>query len=97
MSGAIADLPYFDEAARCPKCWHDDIGTSWEENAHCSGHRYPHDWCPTPTFKPECCTAEHLHRTCRRCHFQWAEAVISCSDQSSDEQPAESGPIGPET
>jgi predicted nucleic-acid-binding Zn-ribbon protein len=55
----------FDENAVCPKCGHTDIAVFYyrgqSETSICPVlHRHE----------------EHLHRSCRRCHYSWAEACL---------------------
>lgn len=58
--------PPFDPNAVCPKCGHEDVGT-----AHYEAGRGP-SMAASYVFEPE-----RLHRTCRRCHFDWPEAVLT--------------------
>lgn len=63
-------LPPFDPGAKCPKCKHDVVSTTFSDGTdyeclfrgHCD-HSFAHT------------THEHLHRCCQRCHFHWSEAV----------------------
>lgn len=61
-------LTPFDPEAKCPKCGHDDVRVN-----HVGGYRYS---C-THEAKPRHPETEHLDRTCQRCHFGWAEAVLA--------------------
>lgn len=65
----MTTLPAFSAESRCPKCGHDDIGTAYRRSAYD---------CP---YGRKCGASmgegEHLDRNCRRCHYQWAEAVIA--------------------
>lgn len=74
----VAALKPFDAEATCAKCGHDDLGTSYQRNGHCT--HYPNR-CPfaDSLHDPKCCdtkASEHIHRHCRRCHFEWPEAVL---------------------
>lgn len=60
----------FNAEANCPKCWGDDIGTAYKADSHghgCTGHK---------AREPECCTDEHFHRSCKRCHYAWREEIM---------------------
>ena len=64
------DLLPFDPNARCVKCNYADVGTSYHPNVH--------GWACILrglVSRPECCSFEHQERTCRRCHYSWAEGV----------------------
>lgn len=65
----------YDADARCPKCGHDDVATTYRQNGHeyaCRDHRRglagDGDAC-------EVCRDEHFDRTCRRCSYAWREEV----------------------
>lgn len=80
--------PYYDPYAKCPKCGGTDVTTHYYKNAHdCYGR--DHEVAPlgsrhmTPEAAAQewnCCTDEHFDRTCRRCHFVWAERPIPTAD-----------------
>lgn len=61
----------YDENATCPKCGGAEVATRHERDAH-------HRDCPLreTLSRPDCCTAEHLCRTCRCCGYEWAESVL---------------------
>jgi ribosomal protein S27AE len=61
-------LPYFRDDARCVKCGGMDVFTRWYPR---EDYRYP--W--------ECKTlAEHQHRFCRRCGYEWDEATTDAPE-----------------
>lgn len=60
-------LPFYDQNARCPKCYHDDISTQYVKQ----GERYGQ---PCEFYPVDVREHEHLHRHCRRCSFEWCEA-----------------------
>jgi hypothetical protein len=77
-------LPPYTENARCSKCAYDAVGTQYKQGAHQQcvlGGRF--GWWPGMS-KQEIAEQdavnnsipEHLDRTCSRCQYQWAEAVI---------------------
>jgi hypothetical protein len=72
----VTALPPYDPDVACSKCGHDDVGTQYQANAHhVAGSR-----CPLADLRdPECCTAEHHHRTCQRCGYLWPESVKETS------------------
>lgn len=80
------DLKPFDAAAKCPKCHGDDIGTTYQKNAHC---KYYPERCEVEAqvHDPACCdtkNSEHLHRFCRRCHYYWAEGVLASQPKDGE-------------
>jgi len=71
----ISELDY-NAARACPKCAHIMVTTLYVADTHdyrCSDHRGGGD----------CCTAEHFHRCCQRCHYEWAENVLVPEDQEA--------------
>jgi len=55
----------------CPKCNLKDISDSYHENSsHCK---------KLPGSSGQSFIDEHIHRTCRRCQFEWPEAPIDDS------------------
>jgi len=55
----------YDEDGVCPKCGNDEISDEWH-SIYCSR------WdCPVGAEG-----AEHINRTCGRCHYIWAETVL---------------------
>ncbi len=62
-------LKPYDPVATCPKCGHDDIDTAYVKY----GGRYG---MPCESWS-QIAEREHLHRHCRRCHYEWCEAVLS--------------------
>jgi Zn ribbon nucleic-acid-binding protein len=71
-AGYVA-LPTFDAEAVCSKCGHDDIGARW----HVDGWQQ-HDCGKLLSNR----RVEHLHRHCRRCGHEWAEAPLDSGCQS---------------
>jgi len=57
-------LPPFAPSAHCAKCGH-GVVTTFHQRRGCEDAT-----CTT-------CKAECLIRACQRCHYQWAEAVMS--------------------
>lgn len=65
-------IPPYDPGRRCPKCGHDDIGTTFHADLHaigCVGE------CRFERFSDECRSWPHMDRGCRRCGFKWMEAA----------------------
>jgi len=66
--------PYYSGRI-CPKCAHNDIASVYEEGGHYH--------CPLKDVSPYNFSGgykpihEHIDRTCRRCHHQWGEAVLT--------------------
>ena len=64
-------LPAYTENGRCAKCGCPDVSVLY---------------CRQPRPGEECWRAldstfgEHFHRTCRRCHYEWLEAVCGTSE-----------------
>lgn len=54
----------FDPEATCPKCGHGDIATTYHEE------EVPLDPCWNRV------EGEHHDRYCRRCGYEWCEAVL---------------------
>lgn len=75
-------LPTFNPEAKCPQCGGDDISVSYlDNNAYsCQSTYAPRAY---PDARPVCHyhSGPHHHRTCRRCGFRWAEAVMAPSMQ----------------
>jgi hypothetical protein len=74
----------FDENAPCPKCGHGEIGvwyhaTSRPAKKIAELKMWPKN-IPRPPATPRICdgteVGEHLHRQCKRCHFEWLEDVL---------------------
>lgn len=69
---------HFYPSATCPKCGHGAIHTSYHARGgvRCDDHGQGMPWDP-----------EHLERTCQRCHYEWAEAVLPApaTDAGKDE------------
>lgn len=61
-------LKPFNPNAMCPKCGHDVVRVSYSVG----GCPYPADCGVSAAFDD----GEHLDRTCQRCHYEWAEAVM---------------------
>lgn len=65
-------LPPFNAGATCPKCGHDQVRV-----AYVSEHR---SWSsPSCGLTHEAKYVEHLDRSCQRCHYTWAEAVLEAA------------------
>lgn len=64
----MTTLPPFEFRAHCPKCGHKEVGT-----AYCDGYslRQYHSPCENLSER-----AEHLHRHCCRCGYEWLEACM---------------------
>ncbi len=63
----------FNPAATCAKCGHDDISIRYRRSGYdCS---YPRR-CGMSQFD-----GEHHDRHCRRCGYEWAEAVMPAVDE----------------
>lgn len=60
-------LPPLRLAHRCVKCGHDQTKTRY-----CSGTA---SWC-----RDKCGKHEHMHRTCKRCKYEWYEKPLSGED-----------------
>jgi hypothetical protein len=59
----------------CSKCGSDDVGTHY----HAQGCSDPDcgDWCNKCSWGSHNKQhAEHLHRYCRMCHYDWIEPVL---------------------
>ena len=55
-------------ASDCPKCGFKDIATSYHpRRSYCD---------PWSRFTFNAQDDEHLHRTCRRCGYDWTDAVL---------------------
>lgn len=70
-------LKCFDANARCGKCGHDDIGTSYHSVIRGEGgfKDGPNCHYGAPCFR-ECPEKSHLLRHCRRCGYEWLEACV---------------------
>lgn len=66
MSEQATLRPYSADAARCPKCGGLEVGTHY---------RREREYMPCYNVAG-CPRGEHLHRICRRCHYEWPEACI---------------------
>ena len=55
-------LGRYNPDAICPKCGHDEVGTFHHDSSS-----------PMDKFWPDLEDREYLSRTCRRCHYEWAE------------------------
>lgn len=65
----------YDADHRCPKCWGEDVSTSYRENSHAFDcRRHSRGWASTGD-DCEVCKDEHFHRHCRRCSYEWREEV----------------------
>ena len=62
----------FDPKAKCPKCGHEEINTSYFEKTK---------WISVSdvsrTYYGEQVFEEHLKRYCTRCHFVWPENIMN--------------------
>lgn len=58
-------LPAYRAEGPCAKCLHDDISTAY----HVSGYFCAFD------ERHSIYDGEHLHRHCRRCHYNWLESI----------------------
>jgi len=68
------ELMEFDEETACPKCGHDRVVVKY-----CKGGIMIGRSCPSEMSGSY---EEHLDRTCERCGYVWAQAVL-------DEAPGE--------
>ncbi len=73
-------LPTFQPEAVCAQCGHDEIAVHYVEgNEHACMSTYA-----PPAYDGARCVCHyhrgpHFHRTCRRCGWRWAEAVLAPS------------------
>ena len=67
------ELKPYDPDATCPKCGHDDIMTVHHKFGRQSTVCSP----SVSAYFRDMPEGEHLHRTCRRCRYEWPEAVIA--------------------
>lgn len=56
----------------CEKCGNTDIATDWHKGTWYD-HEKPH--CSYDQRTAEGPEGEHLHRTCRVCHFHWRQCL----------------------
>ena len=61
---AEKEMKPYNPQGRCPKCGYDDIATIYHKNAQ---YLSP-CWCKV--------SVAHLCRCCRRCQYEWCEAVL---------------------
>jgi hypothetical protein len=64
----MSKMPGYDADRKCPKCFNETVSTSFH------GHNPFYDRCSTGSSRCDGPGAEHQHRTCRRCHYEWNEA-----------------------
>jgi len=57
-------LDPYDPSRPCPKCSHEGVGASYRDG----GGGCEEADCSV-------CEPEHIRRWCRRCRYEWAEAV----------------------
>ena len=57
------DLAPFDAHATCPKCGHDDVGSTYQSPCRDAGCRMEKH-------------RERIDRNCRRCRFEWPESPL---------------------
>lgn len=77
------ELENFCEKSACPKCGHDKVAVK-----HCKGCVWSGGGCPSEMSGSY---EEHLDRTCERCGYVWAQAVLGqkpdgCERIESDER-----------
>jgi hypothetical protein len=67
LAAQLNGLPQFRPDAHCAKCGHVAASTAHHAagGVRCQRHGQGRPW-----------DGEHLARTCLRCHFEWAEAVL---------------------
>ena len=70
MDDSLRDIKGpFDPDARCIKCGGEDIWAQWKSGG----------WPNTCSTISKCwlsVSVEHIHRGCRRCHYEWIEAPL---------------------
>lgn len=66
----VAVLPKLNVEAVCPKCGCPEVRFNYTAGTLYDCRR----------MDPECYGVEHMHRTCTRCHFQWAEDIARDPD-----------------
>ncbi len=62
------NLRPFDKSATCPKCGHSVVSVFYKARAE-----YGRSIC---CQRAECPSAEHMHRECQQCGYQWPEAPL---------------------
>ncbi len=70
-------LPPYDPKAKCPKCRHEFIKTAFHEphpNWSCDERLIAYE---LNRHRQDEEVVEHLVRVCQRCHYEWAETVLS--------------------
>lgn len=66
---AACALPSYDPNRNCPKCGSDGVSTSHHDPATARFWK-TEDHCRRVQ-------GEHIDRCCHRCHYRWAERVMS--------------------
>ena len=56
-------LPPFNPTPVCPKCWNGGVSSNYHDPK-------------TKSFRSCHERAEHIHRSCHRCGYDWAEAPL---------------------
>ncbi len=67
----------YDANASCPKCGHGDIGTIFVARLVVGCMRLDCLYGPGGT------SDEHMHRDCRRCSYEWPEAMPTLSGEGA--------------
>lgn len=74
----IDQLPAYQPSEHCLKCGHDVVVTFYCKGAYDAMYRSP---CQDMYERH----AEHLHRNCQCCHYEWIEAVIVTAPTEGEE------------
>ena len=77
----VSALNYFDEASKCPACGSDDVRSRFRGPISQDPSWYDRKNHPEGKW-PE---AAYIHRTCRRCEYEWPEAPLTGSLDSRPE------------
>lgn len=67
----MIELPTYNESGACSKCGNKEVSTRY---CQCGG-QWNYD-LSYPICRGEGTPPEHLHRVCKRCCFEWLEAIL---------------------
>ena len=89
---AVGESPFpplkLGPLAKCPKCGGDEVSVYWHDEREISDDTYNgHErgrcrmvsgvYCKPGLKKRHTWVPEHMHRGCRRCTYEWAEAPLT--------------------
>ncbi len=66
-------LKKLDLNAKCPKCGNEDVSVYYHDG-------YFVGRTSACEFGSDVNRKEHMHRVCKRCHFEWLEACLGAED-----------------